>query len=248
MLKNNFYVYGYLNPLTCEPFYIGVSGDRQRMYDHVNEAPRTKKPTLKHRTINEILSTGNTPIIYKIQENLTRQQAYALEVLLINKIGRVLSKDGSLVNISKGGELGLSGYKFSEESKLKMRERNLGKTIPDDVKKKMSKAHSGVLKSDGHKQNIRKGKQYKYIVTDNNGNQFIVDGFNDFCIQYKLSRTTLFKYIGKGKVPPIKRKSDYLLTEERINSTGWEINYAETNNINTTNHNTNNSNTITGSK
>jgi hypothetical protein len=167
---------------------------------------------------------------------------------LINKIGRVISKDGSLVNISKGGELGLSGYKFSEESKSKMRERNLGKTIPDDVKKKMSKAHSGVLKSDVHKQNIRKGKQCKYIVTDNKGNQFIVDGFNDFCIQYKLSRTTLFKYIGKGKIPPIKRKSDYLLTEERINSIGWEINYSDTNNINNTNHITNNSNTITGSK
>lgn len=93
---SEYYVYAYLNPLEegiysssivsffAKPFYIG-KGIGNRLYDHLKEARPTRKFKNNHKlnTIRSIQKFGQNPIIIKISENLTEQQALNIELNLI---------------------------------------------------------------------------------------------------------------------------------------------------------------------
>lgn len=105
-----FYVYVYLDPrkpgnyvyreykFDYEPFYVGKGKDN-RMYIHLE----TKEKSYKGNKIRKILKENLSPIILKIKDELYEQQAYDLEIDLINKIGMFCLKQGPLTNLTEGG-------------------------------------------------------------------------------------------------------------------------------------------------
>lgn len=120
---NTFYVYAYLDPrkpgkfkydeyeFTHEPFYIG-KGTKSRINRHL--AGNGGFNPIKKNKINKIIQSGQTPILIKIKENLTNQEALDLEIKLIRLIGRITRKTGTLTNYTKGGETYL-GYKHKQD-------------------------------------------------------------------------------------------------------------------------------------
>lgn len=93
---SQYYVYAYLNPLEegiykssiasflAKPFYVG-KGIGDRLYDHLKDARPTRKHTYSHKlnTIRLIQSSGLSPIIVKISEGLSEDEALSLELKLI---------------------------------------------------------------------------------------------------------------------------------------------------------------------
>lgn len=117
---NIFYVYCYIDPRDNIPFYVG-KGKNTRYLDHLSEATNKKKHNSKVFKIREITSEGLTPTIIKIEENLSEEYAFDLEIKLIAELGRLDSGTGVLCNRTDGGE-GVSGHSqgpLSEERKLK---------------------------------------------------------------------------------------------------------------------------------
>jgi hypothetical protein len=121
-----FYVYVYLDPrkpgtynyneysFDYEPFYVG-KGCGKRYLAHLKE----NKKSYKNNKIKAILNESLKPIIIKLKENLIECSALKLEIDIIKIIGRLDLKIGPLTNLTAGGE-SITGFKFSNESKLKM--------------------------------------------------------------------------------------------------------------------------------
>lgn len=169
-----FYVYVYLNPLkpgkyeyqdkdgtiyifNYEPFYVG-KGHKNRLKSHL----RLKGVNnLKNNIIKKILNKQFSPIIFKIKENLSEQEALNLERNIIISIGRRDLKEGTLANMSDGGS-GNYGYNHSIKSKLLMSQAKLGynpwnkgKLLDDDYRAKISKSLKGIKQSDATKNKRR---------------------------------------------------------------------------------------------
>ena len=127
MAKEIFYVYQHLKKDTDEVFYIGKgSGYRARV----------KSQRSKHW--NNVVNKYGYDIEI-VQDELSEDEAFQLEVELITKIGL-----DNLVNMTNGGE-GVSGriWKPSDETKRKMSETAKGRILSNKTKKKMSKVRIG---------------------------------------------------------------------------------------------------------
>jgi len=152
MLKN-FYVYIFLDPrkpgifkyenlkFNYEPFYVG-KGIRRRIKDHFKPS-RLNDNSHKSNKIKSIKNNKLEPIIIKIKENLSDQEAKNLEISIIKLIGRIDLKNGILTNKTDGGD-GSIGYKHSDEIRKKIGNRyypkskdhlNYGKKLTEDQKK-----------------------------------------------------------------------------------------------------------------
>ena len=139
---NNYYVYQYIDPLTKLPFYIG-KGSGDRLYRHLAETKDTTENRKKYAYIKGLQNKGLEPIIEKILENLTEENAYNLEMKLIQHYGRKeLDENGILTNICsdnrpphfKGEQHPRYGTKHSDETiqkYIEMRSKNKGKTYDE---------------------------------------------------------------------------------------------------------------------
>jgi hypothetical protein len=132
-MKNKIYYVYQLISSNDEIFYIG-KGSGNRMYQHVSIAmgksiSRTKNLKLYNK-IKKIIDSGGfikCEIIFKSENE---NDCFNEEIRLIEKIGLI-----NLCNLTIGGE-GTSGYKLSEETKLKM---SLAKK--DKKRENISKIH-----------------------------------------------------------------------------------------------------------
>lgn len=105
-----YYVYAYLDPQKIglfeygefsfgyEPFYIG-KGKGKRCYRGL----RDKKNKIKKSRIEKIYFNQKEPIIIIIKSNLNETEAFHLEILLVESIGRIVLKNGPLTNLTDGG-------------------------------------------------------------------------------------------------------------------------------------------------
>ena len=121
-MVDNYYVYVYLDPrkkgefkygefkFKFEPFYVG-KGKNSRMYRHLK---LNEHNNLKNNKIKKIFSSGMSPIIIKIKENLSNEESLELEKTIIKSIGRKIKKNGPLLNFKDGGESYI-GYKHKDE-------------------------------------------------------------------------------------------------------------------------------------
>ncbi|EHH1180228.1 GIY-YIG nuclease family protein [Vibrio vulnificus] len=94
MMSNTYYVYSLKDPREkpARVFYIG-KGTGSRTTDHLKKVDDTRKG----RFIQEILDSGYSPIISRVVENLTEEQALQIELELISSFG-IIDNDGSLYN------------------------------------------------------------------------------------------------------------------------------------------------------
>lgn len=112
---NIYYVYAYLNQKTGKPYYIGKGqGDRINA-PHLN---LNLPPKLENRVI--------------LRDNLSEEDAYNLEVQLIEQYGRKDIGTGILLNKTAGGTGGdTSAHReytpMSDETKRKLRENMQGR-------------------------------------------------------------------------------------------------------------------------
>lgn len=112
---SEFYVYVYMDPrkngkyfyeglnvcFLYEPFYVG-KGKNKRCYQHLMESSYNKKTFMSNK-IKSFLKNNIKPIIIKLYDNMLESDAYDKESFLIEKIGKLSSDEGPLVNLSEGG-------------------------------------------------------------------------------------------------------------------------------------------------
>lgn len=161
-----FYVYIYLNPLKpgkyvytddsdkqykfdYEPFYVGKGKGRRAKY-HLTKSNLEKDVNkLKTNIIKKIFKENKKPII-KVVKNLYEQHSLDLEMKMVKLIGRRDLKEGTLANMTDGGD-GISGFKHSQKYKNKMSITRLNKTFIEiygvdrakDIRESMSKSLKG---------------------------------------------------------------------------------------------------------
>ena len=114
---------------THEVFYIGIGSVKRSKSKH--RSSFWKNVVNKHGYYIEI-----------IKDNLSWEEACELEQLLIQEYGRRDLGTGILVNLTDGGE-GAPGTIISEETKLKLRDKNKGKKLTEEHKKKIGLANKG---------------------------------------------------------------------------------------------------------
>ncbi len=154
-METEYYIYVYLDPrkvgkfvygnyeFEYEPFYVG-KGKSYRHKRHLNESQLSDK-SHKSNLIKKLINTGHYPNILILKTEINEKEAFELEKELISVIGRYDLKTGPLTNKTEGGE-GISGYKWSEEQKIKNKDRKpsrLGLKTSEEHKQKISKANKG---------------------------------------------------------------------------------------------------------
>lgn len=137
---NNFYLYYLRRPDKVDPldeskgqpFYIG-KGQNCRFKEHRKEAERLlHRPGRKQYKISIIHSLWKQGLDFEEEiylDNLSEEDAFALEMAAIEQYGRKDNGTGILANLTDGGE-GQTGYITSEETKEKLRQAQLGKKLP----------------------------------------------------------------------------------------------------------------------
>ena len=131
------YVYKHTRHDTNEVFYVGIGKYLKRAY--------SKKYRNSHwMNITNIVIWSVDIIEY----NLSWEDACEREKYWIKFYGRRDLKEGTLVNMTDGGE-GVKGH--SDELKNKLRNFNLGKTLSIEHKKKISSSMKNKTLTDEHK-------------------------------------------------------------------------------------------------
>lgn len=122
-LDKSFYVYTWARPDTGDVFYVG----KGRLNRDIDRWRRSKHFL---NVVAKLERNGHTPIIARIADNLTEEEAFALERKEIERIGRRDLGLGPLINKTNGGD-GSSGYKPSLEAREKL-SASLRKLFEDD--------------------------------------------------------------------------------------------------------------------
>lgn len=148
-----YYVYAYMDPrfeyddkmnigLKFEPIYIG-KGKNSRMFYHWNMVKRGKNLNNKifNSRLYEIKNFDVDPIIIKIHDNLTDTEAKIMEKDIILSVGKYIDASGTLLNISDGGDGGITWIGESH-FKGKTLEELHGKEKSDFMKRRLSEEAS----------------------------------------------------------------------------------------------------------
>lgn len=112
------YVYVYLDPringkwkyqnhvFNNKPLYVGV-GSKSRYLAHWRNTKGDNKeyinPILKNK-LKAIISVGSEPIMLKIYNKISREEAFEHEIAIIKLLGKIKDGTGILTNIGDGGE------------------------------------------------------------------------------------------------------------------------------------------------
>lgn len=205
-----YYVYIFIDPRSGLPFYVGKGkGDRWK-YHLLKSSLRDG--SLKSQTILLLKVLGLSPVVHFYVLDVTEETALTVEAALIIKYGRIDIETGILTNRTDGLD---GGYQHTEEAKQKMSfprpktaewirnhsESLIGRKASDDVKRKISAAHSGKRKSESHKENISKSKTKEKnpmslsIKIYNELGDLIFESFGDFkgfCNSHDLPYTAFY--------------------------------------------------------
>lgn len=152
MKLTDFYIYIHIKRTTGEPFYVG-KGKGYRAQDKNNRNKFWHNIVKKH---------GYDIVILK--DNIDEVTAFILEEYWIKFIGRRDLNNGTLVNMSDGGD-GEAGKVLSIEHKAKIAKAHEGKTCADTTKYKISIANKDKPHKPGRKYSKHK-KHKEHTFTD----------------------------------------------------------------------------------
>ncbi len=102
MSKNQYYVYGLIDPRNNEYFYIG-KGKGKRYLSHL----KPKRLDFNYAKIDRIKDIQKSGLEVKIEilfPNLDEDTAFDLEKIIIYKLGREVFAEGILTNLNPGGK------------------------------------------------------------------------------------------------------------------------------------------------
>ena len=122
------YLYRHIRLDKNQPFYIGISNvddDYKRAY----------KKTCRNKHWTNIVKSTNYDVEILI-DNLTIEQAKDKEKEFIALYGRVDLKNGTLVNLTDGGD-GVLNMNENSELRMKLSKAAIGKKMSESAKKKM---------------------------------------------------------------------------------------------------------------
>jgi hypothetical protein len=143
-------VYRHIRKDTNEVFYIGIGKTIKRM---ISKNYRNKH---WHNIVNKTEYYGE--IIF---DGISWEEAQIKERELIKKYGRRDLNEGTLVNMTDGGE-GTSGYIHTEEWKLQNSIKSKGKIIPEYQKEAVKKYMSNRLITEDFKRKVSEGVKKYY--------------------------------------------------------------------------------------
>lgn len=147
---NEYYTYLLIDPRNNLPFYVG-KGKGNRCDFHSSEAKYYKnRKSLKLSKIRSILADGYEVIVKKVEENVSDEKAIDFECLLIEELRHL---GITLTNMTDGGD-GASGYRHTEEHKLKMAKLFKNRIFSEETKQRMRKP-----KSETGRANIAKARK-----------------------------------------------------------------------------------------
>lgn len=188
----NFWAYVYFDPKTNIPIYVG-KGVNERPFDHLQKCCKTRLGyTLRKRT-----REGFNPKPILIQA-ATHDDAVEMEMLLIAMIGREDLGNGTLFNLTDGGE-GCIGRKRSEDSLKKQ----------SDDKKKF---YENELARETTREATKKTWETRPRTFKGKRKQCTVDGI----IIYD-GVAELIKALGQGKKGYLSPSFRYIETKEEPN-------------------------------
>jgi antitoxin component YwqK of YwqJK toxin-antitoxin module len=127
-IKDDYYVYGLIDPRTNKTVYIG-KGRGKRRFSHTSLKNKTSNKG-KYELIEEINKIGLKLESKIIRDNLKKKTALDLEKILIYRTGRLAFDEGILVNYSPGGNWNKGDSFFLRKQDLPMI-HDIEKEIPD---------------------------------------------------------------------------------------------------------------------
>jgi LEM3-like protein/NUMOD3 motif-containing protein len=227
MKEQKYYVYLFLDPtkfgpfkysdFNCksEPFYVGKGSSKRWKFHFHKMAMKRDSNRKKVEKIKDLLNTGykKEDLVLIIEKNLSEENSFELEQLLISKIGRMDYFSGPLLNMTNGGD---GSSNPSEETRRKMTESrkgllagnknpmfgmkgklhpNWGIPSSEETKQKMKDNHSDFRKEKhpmwglSHKQESRDKMSnshsvYEYRLISPKGEEFFTKSMNKFCDEH----------------------------------------------------------------
>ena len=146
------YVYRHIRLDNNEPFYIGIG----KLPNHKRAYQKIKR--------NQFWQNIVAKTDYEVEilfDDISWEEAEKKEIEFINLYGRKDLNNGTLVNLTNGGDGSLK-RPHSEETKLKMSKSRIGKTKSEEWKRKISESHKGMKISEETRQKLidsHKGKK-----------------------------------------------------------------------------------------
>lgn len=128
-----YYVYLHIKETDGTPFYVGKG--------KVSKRKRYKSKLNRNKWWNNIVDKHGFDIIM-LEEDLIEEEAFKIEKYWIDRIGRRDKEEGSLVNLTDGGE-GFSGRIITDDTRKKMSESKKGFKHSDEMKEKMRQINKG---------------------------------------------------------------------------------------------------------
>ena len=153
LTPNGFYTYAYLRE-DRTPYYIGKGQGRR----------------ISNRQKKDIKAPKDKSRIIYLKQNLTEEEAFKHEIYMIDVFGRKDLGTGILRNMTNGGE-GVSGWVPSEETRIKIGEKNKGKKRTEEQKQKLREAQKNqseeTRRKKAHKNNnFAKGNKIDREIVD----------------------------------------------------------------------------------
>ena len=141
------YLYRHIRLDKNEVFYIGVGSDNDGYYK------RAKSNKYRNNYWHNIVNKTS----YEIEilfDDLDKVKAIEKEIEFISLYGRKDLNNGTLVNLTDGGE-GLNGFRHSEQAKQKISEFQKTRIQSIETRKKISESKIGKKRGNIHNQESR---------------------------------------------------------------------------------------------
>lgn len=147
-MQYKYFVYQHFIPNSSIPFYIGKGVRNQNGSGRANS--KRNRNTYWHNIVNKY--GYEVKITHK---DICNEEACVIEKYLIDFYGRADMNKGGLVNMTDGGD-GSVNYKHTEEAKIKIGEKRLGKNMGKDnfmYGKSLSESHKKKVSNAAKKSN-----------------------------------------------------------------------------------------------